>query len=46
QNSGENKLILLKLADLFKRNFKVFANYKKGGVRDLADEIAAAGPNF
>ncbi|BAF26221.1 phosphoenolpyruvate carboxykinase (ATP) 1 [Oryza sativa Japonica Group] len=46
EDKDSYKLTLLKLSDLFKRNFKVFANYKKGGVSDLADEIAAAGPNF
>uniref|UniRef100_A0A0E0M6D3 phosphoenolpyruvate carboxykinase (ATP) n=1 Tax=Oryza punctata TaxID=4537 RepID=A0A0E0M6D3_ORYPU len=46
EDKDSYKLTLLKLADLFKRNFKVFADYKNGGVSDLADEIAAAGPNF
>uniref|UniRef100_A0A0D9XIH2 phosphoenolpyruvate carboxykinase (ATP) n=2 Tax=Leersia perrieri TaxID=77586 RepID=A0A0D9XIH2_9ORYZ len=46
EDKDSYKLTLFKLADLFKRNFKVFTNHKNGGVSDLADEIAAAGPNF
>uniref|UniRef100_J3N1K6 phosphoenolpyruvate carboxykinase (ATP) n=2 Tax=Oryza brachyantha TaxID=4533 RepID=J3N1K6_ORYBR len=46
EDKNSYKSTLLKLADLFKKNFEVFANYKISVVSDLADEIAAAGPSF